>query len=186
VRGESETGVTTMKMDEGLDTGPILLQRAAEIGERETATELMARLSLLGADLLSETLQHLEELNPRAQDDELATFAPMLRREDGLLDWSQTATEIERRVRGLQPWPNAYTMLDARRLVIWRASVRDAREASTYSPGEIMEAHGESLVVRCGGETALALELVQPEGKRQMSVRDFLNGARVEKGDRLG
>jgi methionyl-tRNA formyltransferase len=185
VRGERVTGITTMRMDEGLDTGPILLQRAAGIGETETATELMQRLSLMGAELLSETLKGLEEIAPRAQVEEDATFAPVLRREDGLIDWSQSAFDIERRVRGFQPWPNAHTTYDARRLIIWRASAaRDVE--SECEAGEIIMAHGESLIVGCGEETVLRLLEVQPEGKRRMGVRDFINGARVQRGARLG
>jgi methionyl-tRNA formyltransferase len=186
VRGETLTGVTTMRMDEGLDTGPILLQRATSIGERETATELMTRLSLLGAELLSETLKRLDEIEPLAQRDEDATFAPVLSREDGLIDWSQSAFEIERRVRGFQPWPNAHTMYDARRLVVWRAgAAREDVEREAVS-GEIIMAQGDALVVRCGEGTVLNLEEVQPEGKRRMSARNFLIGARLQEGFRLG
>lgn len=185
VRGERETGVTTMLMDEGLDTGPILLQRAVRIEERETATELMARLSVLGADLLSETLKRLDRIEPTEQRASEATFAPILRREDGLIDWALSATEIERRVRGLQPWPNAYTLLHGRRLVVWRAGLVGPVEDSAPC-GEVLEASGDRLAVSCGEGTALRLEEVQPEGKRRMSVRDFLNGALVRKGERLG
>jgi methionyl-tRNA formyltransferase len=186
VRGETESGITTMRMNEGLDTGPILLQRALHIGEKETATELMTRLSLLGAEALSETLKHLEEIVPRAQVEDDATFAPVLRREDGLINWSLSAFEIERRVRGFQPWPNAYTTLDAHRLVIWRASAARDLERAAMTPGDIMEAQGETFIVGCGGGTVLRLEEVQPEGKRRLSARDFLNGARVQRGARLG
>jgi methionyl-tRNA formyltransferase len=145
----------------------------------------MTSLSVLGAEVLSETLKQLGEIDPLEQVEEDATFAPVLRREDGLIDWSQSASEIERRVRGFQPWPNAYTTFDARRLVVWRASVaRDVERAVT--PGEIMEAQGDALIVVCGEGTTLRLEEVQPEGKRRMSVRDFLNGARVQRGAGLG
>jgi len=185
VRGERETGITTMQMDEGLDTGPILLQRAVNICERETATELMMRLSVLGAKVLSETLTKLDQIRAREQVSADATLAPVLHREDGLIDWSQPATEIERRVRGLQPWPNAYTTFDARRLVVWRASVASDLER-VASPGQIIEAQGETLIIGCGEGTVLRLEEVQPEGKRRMSVRDFLNGARVQRGAGLG
>src|SRR5687767_14599393 len=109
VRGEQETGVTTMLMDVGLDTGPVLLQHETGIGEQETAPQLLERLSHAGAELLSETLARLDEIEPRAQRDEEATLAPILKREDGLIDWTLDASDIERRVRGLQPWPNAYT-----------------------------------------------------------------------------
>ncbi|MDT4895810.1 MAG: methionyl-tRNA formyltransferase [Acidobacteriota bacterium] len=185
VRGENETGVTTMQMDEGLDTGAILLQRETLIEETETAPELMARLSLMGAELLSETLARLGKIEPREQSEEKATFAPMLHREDGLIDWALDAAHIERRVRGFQPWPNAFTTYNSQRLVIWRASILED-EQLRGDEGEIMKAHGDALVVSCGDETQLSLQEVQPEGKRRMSVRDFLNGARVQAGERIG
>ncbi|HEV7376381.1 MAG TPA: methionyl-tRNA formyltransferase [Pyrinomonadaceae bacterium] len=182
VRGEKESGVTTMQMDVGLDTGAILLQRRTMIGEALTAPELMSRLSVIGADLLGETLAKLDEISPREQSEEKATFAPVLRREDGLVDWALDAAQIERRVRGFQPWPNVYTRHDSQRLVIWRASVV-SDERLQGSAGEIVKAHGDELIVGCGDETLLRLHEVQPEGKRRMSVRDFLNGARVRAGE---
>ena len=185
VRGESETGVTTMQIDEGLDTGAILLQRATPIEPDETAPQLLARLSESGADLLGATLARLDEIVPRPQVDEAATFAPILKREDGLIDWPMRAAEIERRVRGLQPWPNAFTQFRAQRLVIWRAVPLPANTAQT-KPGTITRAHGDELVVACGAATALQLLEVQAEGRRRMSARDFLNGMRVEAGARLG
>src|SRR4051812_24227745 len=109
VNGETETGVTTMFIEPSLDTGPILLQQKTAFGEKETAPELMQRLADIGAELLGETLARLHELTPRPQHDADATFAPVLNKEDGLIDWSLSAFAIERRVRGLQPWPNAYT-----------------------------------------------------------------------------
>lgn len=184
-RGETRTGVTTMQMDEGLDTGSILLQREERILEKETAPELMARLSEVGAELLSETLRRLNEIEPRAQDEEKATFAPMLKREDGLINWALDALQIERRVRGFQPWPNAFTAYHDRRLVMWRAEALTDYEGSAPC-GEIVRAHGDELVVACGDHTALSLLEVQPEGKRRMAARDFLNGAHVRAGERLG
>jgi methionyl-tRNA formyltransferase len=184
VRGERETGVTTMRIDEGLDTGAILLQRGTEIGDEETAPELMSRLSRMGADLLGETLARLDEIAPREQSEEKATFAPILRKEDGLIDWALDAAQIERRVRGFQPWPNAYTRYNSQRLVIWRAKV--VNDGQQGSEGEVVKAHGDDLVVACGDGTLLRVVEVQPEGKRRMSVRDFLNGMRVRAGERLG
>ncbi|MCA1635664.1 MAG: methionyl-tRNA formyltransferase [Acidobacteria bacterium] len=194
VRGERETGVTTMQMDEGLDTGPTLLQRALAIGERETAPELLVRLSLMGAELLSETLARLEEIEPRAQREEDATHAPLLRREDGLIDWTRDAPEVERRVRGFQPWPNAYTSHGGRRLILWRAEpfvIGEARhgalaEATDAEAGMIVEARGDELVVACGSGTALRVFELQPEGKQRMKARDFINGMRVRAGERVG
>lgn len=185
VRGETTTGVTTMRMDEGLDTGAILLQRETPIGDAETAIDLMSRLSEMGARLLSETLARLAEIEPRAQDEEKATFAPLLRREDGLIDWALDATQVERRVRGFQPWPNAYTTYKSQRLVIWRASA-GLPAGSESTAGQIVSASGDELVVACGNATLLVVREVQPEGKRRMAVRDFINGARLEVGEVLG
>lgn len=199
VRGEINSGVTTMLIDEGLDTGAMLLQRETLIGENETAPELMARLSLMGAELLSETLLNLESIEPRAQREDEATHAPVLRREDGLIDWSRKAVEIERGVRGFQPWPNAHTIYDSRRLIVWRAEAQQRETGradeelslarigeSRAGEGEVVEARGDVLSVMCGEGTVLRLLEVQPEGKRRMSVRDFLNGTQVKAGVRLG
>jgi methionyl-tRNA formyltransferase len=185
VRGEHETGVTTMRIVEELDAGAILLQRKTAIGETETAPELMTRLSQMGAEVLSETLVRLDEIEVHEQDEEKATFAPILKKEDGLIDWAFDAVQIERRVRGFQPWPNAYTTYNTQRLVIWRASLFDD-EKSQCDVGDIVRAHGDDLLVACGGETLLSLHEVQPEGKRRMNVRDFLNGMRVKAGERFG
>lgn len=190
VRGERETGVTTMLMDEGLDTGPVLLQRSTAIEEDETAPHLLERLSHLGAELLVETLARLDEIEPRAQHAAQATLAPILRREDGLIDWSLDAAQIEHRVRGFQPWPNAFTTHHGRRLIVWRAEARgrDAApvdEAATAA-GALVIARGDDLVVACGGETTLKLLEVQPEGKQRLRARDFINGSRVQAGERLG
>ncbi|HAF13085.1 MAG TPA: methionyl-tRNA formyltransferase, partial [Blastocatellia bacterium] len=121
VNGENKTGVTTMFIEEELDSGPILLQRETLIGRTETAPELMRRLADIGAELLGETIAQLDVLTPRPQHDRDATLAPLLTRADGLINWSNNAMVIERCVRGLQPWPNAYTHYQNRRLIIWKA-----------------------------------------------------------------
>lgn len=185
-RGERETGVTTMQMDEGLDTGAILLQHKTPIGPTETAPELMLRLSLAGADLLGETLKRMDEIEPIKQADNDATLAPMLKREDGLIDWTRSAFEIERRVRGFQPWPNAYTLSPVGRLIIWRALAQQRDAITQGDSGVVVKAEADELWVACGSETVLRLLEVQPEGKRRMSARDFLNGARLHAGERLG
>jgi methionyl-tRNA formyltransferase len=185
VNGERETGVTTMFIDPTLDTGPILLQSRTEIGETETAPELMERLAEIGAGLLGETLARLDELTPRPQSDRDATFAPMLRKEDGLIDWSRSAEEIERRVRGFQPWPNAYTTFSSKGLTIWRARPVESPNPKAR-PGEVIVAHGDDLVVSSGESTALRLIEVQPEARKRIPVRDFINGMRLKVGDRFG
>jgi methionyl-tRNA formyltransferase len=190
VRGERVTGVTTMLIDEGLDTGPILLQRSTEIGVGETAPRLLERLSHEGAELLSQTLARLDEIEPRPQQDGDATLAPMLRREDGLIDWTLDAADIERRVRGFQPWPNAHTLYGDRRLVVWRASPAaleaNGEDFSLKQPGEVIEARGDSLAVACGERTALRIQELQLEGKQRVSARDFINGTRLRAGERFG
>ena len=195
VHGERETGVTTMLMDEGLDTGPILLQRPTAIEDGETAPRLLERLSHVGAELLVETLSRFDEIEPRPQDDARATLAPILRREDGLIDWSLDAARIGHRVRGFQPWPNAFTTHRGSRLIVWRAEAR-GREAGlgdaaprgegATAAGTLVAARGDDLVVACGGETTLKLLEVQPEGKQRVRARDFINGSRAQAGEKLG
>ena len=185
INGETETGVTTMFMEPTLDTGPILFQGKTDIGKTETAPELMRRLSYFGAVLLSETLNSLDELTPHPQDHAKATFAPILKKEDGLIDWSQDAYTIERRIRGLQPWPNAYTSYREKGLII-----REAQPAlavtSEIAPGEVIVAVGDELVVNCGNKTALRVLEVQPEARKRLAARDFINGMHVKVGDRFG
>jgi len=184
IKGEDETGVTTMFMEEKLDTGPILLQRKTNISRKETAPELTARLAQLGADLLSETLAQLDRITPRVQRNSDATFAPVLRKEDGLIDWSNSAVIIERCLRGFQPWPNVHTVHNSRRLIIWSGEPVEETQKGAAA-GEIIAAQGDDLIVRCGEQTALRLIEVQPEAKRRMSVRDFLNGTQLRVGDRF-
>ncbi len=183
-RGEHETGVTTMLMDEGLDTGPVLLQRSTAIEDGETATQLLERLSHVGAELLVETLSRFDEIEPRPQDDAQSTLAPILRREDGLIDWSLDAAQIERRVRGFQPWPNAYTQFRGQKLIIWRARRLFANPGELL-PGQVMQARGDSLIVVCGS-AALELVEVQMEGRKRVGARDFINGMHVQVGEQLG
>ena len=184
VRGEEKTGVTTMHIEEELDSGAILLQREVAIASKETAPELMLRLADLGAELLGETLKKLGEITPEPQRSEEATFAPMLKRTDGQIDWSSSASAIERCVRGFQPWPNAYTHDRSNKLIIWNAEpyTMDDNEAA---PGEIIVAHGDELIVKCGEGTTLRLVELQAEGKRRMRVRDYLNGTHHKAGDRF-
>lgn len=185
VNGEKETGVTTMFIEPELDTGPILLQRKTAIGEAETAPELMERLAEIGAALLGETLSRLDEITPRPQRDRDATFAPVLEKEDGIIDWSQNAVAIERRVRGFQPWPNAYTSFNSKGLTIWRAQPIKSTALDAL-PGEVITARGDDLIVNCGEQTALRLLEVQAEARKRMPVRDFINGLHVKVGDRFG
>jgi methionyl-tRNA formyltransferase len=185
--GERETGVTIMQMDAGMDTGDMLRKRAVEIGEDETAVELSARLALVGADLLSETLPVIEraEIEPLPQADAEATYAPMLKREDGLIDWRMTAREIANRVRAFQPWPGCYTFFRGQRLMIWRARPLPESEPRAVDPATVLSVDKTALVIACSGASALAVEELQVEGKRRVTAREFANGMRLATGDRI-
>ena len=185
VNGEKETGVTTMFIEPALDTGPILLQRKTAIGETETAPELLERLAEIGATLLSETLSQLNEITPRPQRDRDATFAPILKKEDGRVDWSKSAIVIERCVRGFQPWPNVYTTWNSKGLIIWRAQAVESTNPNA-TPGEVIVARGDDLIVNCGEQTALRLIEVQPESRQKYIARDFINGMHMKVGERFG
>ena len=183
--GEKSTGVTTMQMDVGLDTGPILLQRQTDIGEMETAIELMDRLAILGADLLSETLKRYSELKPIPQNETDASFAPLMKKEDGLISWMLSANDISNRVRGFQPFPTAFTYLQGKKLTV-RAARPLSVEHGDSQPGEIIEASSDRLLIFCGGDSVLQIDELQLEGKRRMTARDFINGFRPKLGDILG
>ena len=185
VHGDNTTGVTTMQMDAGLDTGPVLMQRETEIDENETSTELMQRLSLLGADLLSETLAGYKTLTPQKQNEANASFAPLMKKEDGLISWMLGAKDISNRVRGFQPYPTAFTFLRGKKLTIWRSMVVEEPHNESQ-PGEIIEAAADRLVVFCGGDSVLKVDELQLEGKRRVSARDFINGVRLQVGEMLG
>jgi methionyl-tRNA formyltransferase len=184
VNGEQKTGVTTMFIKEELDAGPILLQQETEIGPKMTAPELMQELSGLGADLLGETLSKLPVITPRPQRDQDATLAPLLKKEDGIIDWSSSAQAIERCVRGFRPWPNAYTHYKSSQIIIWSAEPIE-ETAGDAAAGEVVEAQRGRLIVQCGNQTALRLLEVQLEAKRRMSAREFLNGKHLKTGDKL-
>src|SRR6266850_3056067 len=185
VNGEEETGVTTTFIEPKLDSGPILLERKTMIGQKENTPQLMQRLAEMGAELLSETLAQLDEITPRPQHDRDATFAPLLKKDDGLIDWSNSAFAIERCVRGFQSWPNAHTSFKSRGLIVWSAEPATLNE-DDHRPGEVIVARGDELLVKCGAQTALRLVEVQPEAKRRIPARDFLNGIHLKVGDRFG
>lgn len=184
--GEMKTGVTTMQMDEGLDTGGVLLQRETEIGDDETAIELMQRLSVVGADLLSETLAMRDELTVQPQDHSRATLAPIMRKEDGIISWNSSAREIADRARAFQPFPTAHTVYQDKKLTIWRAKETEKSDLKTENPGGVLAAKGDELLIACGNQTVLRIEELQIEGKKRMPTRDFLNGVRMQSGEKLG
>jgi methionyl-tRNA formyltransferase len=184
--GETVTGVTTMRMNEKMDEGDILLVRELPIAEGEHAPALAERLARVGAELLLETLDGLSHgtLTPRPQDHERATLAPMLRREDGEVDPGLEAVEIERRVRGFDPWPGVWMALRGKRIRL--IDVEVVHEAPAVEPpGTLLGLRPEGMVMACGGGSRLAIKILQPEGKRPLTVRDAVNGRQIASGDRL-
>ena len=184
-KGESVTGVTTMRIDAGLDTGDILLQRETPIGVDETAVELGGRLAESGADLLLETMAGLEagRIVPRKQDDSRATYAPILRKEDGQIDWKWTAPEIYNRGRGFLPWPGIWTMFHGQLLHIWNARVTD--RLADGAPGTVVPGK-RRMIVNCGSGSCLDVIELQLEGKKRMTAEAFLNGRHLEENEVLG
>ncbi len=180
-RGEAETGVSIMQMDEGLDTGDVLLQRVLPIGAADTAETLAPRLAALGGAALAEVLAGLaaERLVPVRQDATRATLAPILSRDDGRIDWARPAKEIHDRLRGFAPWPGAWTTLDGKVLKILDASCEDARaEAATWVPGTAEPISGRGLAVWCAHPSILLVRRLQLEGKAPQAAADFANGLR--------
>jgi len=183
--GESVTGVTTMRIDAGLDTGDTLLQREMSISQEDTAETLAPRLAAVGADLMVETLHGLGsgQVHPIPQDHSKATLAPILKKEDGRMDFSRSATELFNRMRGFRPWPGAFTTFKSKTLQVHRA---EPWQASTrLTPGNI-SLEGPHFLAGCGNGTALDLTEIQIEGKRRMTAQEFINGYRPKTGDRLG
>lgn len=186
--GERETGVTIMQMDVGMDTGPMLAQDSISIGDNETAPELSRRLAELGAGLLSETLSRLErgDLRSRPQDDHEASYAPSLKREDGLINWRMEASAIANRVRAFQPWPGTYTHFRGTRFMIWRARSASSNSVAVVDePGTVLGIDSSSITIACAGSTTLAIEEIQIEGRRRISAREFASGAHLKPGDRI-
>lgn len=183
--GETVTGNTTMLINAGLDTGDILLQEETNIAPDDTALTLAQRLSQSGAELVVKTLQDLSEgsVKRRKQDDGLASLAPVLKKKDGRIDFTRTATEICDRLRGFQPWPGAFTTFRGKTLAIIEA--KSAANIAHLSPSEVAVAN-ELLLVGCGDNTLLEISGLQPEGKKRMNARDFANGYKPQSGERLG
>lgn len=181
--GETVTGVTTMRIDAGLDTGDILLQRELAVAPDDTSETIAPRLASIGADLMVETLRALQAgtVHPRAQDNSHATLAPILKKEDGLVDFSRTASDIYNRIRGFQPWPGAHTKFRGKNLQVVKAHP----STDALRPAELKVSAGR-LLVGCGHDTSLELLEVQLEGKKRSSARDFVHGYRPQIGERLG
>ena len=192
-RGETVTGVTTMLLDAGLDTGDILLQEELVIASDETAPMLAPRLAEIGANLMLETLRGLASATiiPRPQKDDEATLAPILRKQDGRVDFQHSAQEIFNRLRGFQPWPGAYTSFRGKNLTLYSGSPHSdsvsvaKADTGPLAPGMLALA-GDLLLVGCGNGSAFQIQELQLEGKRRMSAREFINGYRLQPGEKLG
>lgn len=182
LNGEKQTGVTTMLMGEGLDTGDMLLKKAVNIGEHETAPQLFDRLADIGADLLIETLDKFDNIIPEKQNESQATYSPMIDRSLCEIDWSKTAQEIDNQVRGLAEWPVAITKIKDKNLKIHSGKVSDM----PAGPAGTVIDNKKRIVVSCGGNTSYEIMSLQLEGKKRIDVAPFLLGHRLEIGERLG
>jgi methionyl-tRNA formyltransferase len=186
--GDTETGITLMKMDEGLDTGPMLAKRAIPITAQDTTASLTETLAHLGAELLAETLPGwlAGNITPTPQDDSLATLAPRIKKEEGLIDWGQSAIEIERHIRAFDPWPGAYTNWQGQPLKVLSAEVSThaGQGGDSLKPGTVFSS-GKAVAVATG-QSALILHHIQLAGKRAISAADFINGNPALIGDKLG
>ncbi|QAR32196.1 methionyl-tRNA formyltransferase [Geovibrio thiophilus] len=181
VNGEADTGVTTMLMDVGLDTGDMLMKAVTPI-KRKTTEDLLAELAVTGAELLIETIDTFDTITPEKQNDAEHTYAPMIKKEDGLIDWSKSAEEIERMIRGFQPWPVAYSMLDGQMFKLFAA---DIAENCDKPAGTIFDITKKSFSVACGRDALIVKEL-QAEGKKRMPAASFLSGFKLEEGKAFG
>lgn len=188
INGETRTGVTTMQIDAGLDTGPMLLRSEIDIGTDETATQLATRLAEAGAPLIVETLHRLDrgEIVATPQDNSQATLAPILKKDDGKIEWQLSARKIYNRIRGLQPWPGAFTTFRGRNCQIWGKPIKPV--AAGGEPGTILPTQEDGLLVICGGPVAsvLRVEHIQVEGRNRVTDFEFMRGARIQLGERFG
>lgn len=184
INGDEYSGVTSMQMNEGLDTGDMLVSRSVKIDFNETSGELYDRLSFVGADVLEETLKKLEEgtLEAVPQNDDESTYAPMLSKEISNINWNDTALVVYNKIRGLNPWPVAVTFIDGVKYKIFQA---EYKENVGGRPGEIVE-NKKQLIVSCGDGNGVSLKIIQPDGKKQMDITSFLAGNKIEKGKIIG
>lgn len=184
INGDKETGVSTMFMDAGLDTGPVLLEKKVEIADDDTTATLGVKLSTVGARLLAETIDGLLEgkLEPRPQDGKKATFAPVLKKEDGRIDWNSGSVEIESLIRGMHPWPGAFTQWKGQLKI--HSAMAEAGGVAGVTPGTVIDASGATIDVACGMGVLRITEL-QPENKRRMSAEEFIRGYRIKSGEQF-
>lgn len=190
IRGEEVTGVTTILMDEGVDTGPILLQESEPIRALDTAADLEARLSILGAELLVKALDGIERgtITPKPQDPRGASRAPRLKKGDGRISWDRPAREIHNLARGLNPWPGAFALFRGETVKVWYTTPAEVVPKYSQKPGtsgEILALEAEALVVQCEGGSFLKIQELQVADRKRWSGREFLNGLRAKLGDKF-
>ena len=186
IDGEEKTGITIMQMDAGIDTGDMLYKKETKIGPEDDFETLHDRLTLLGGEAVVEALTLLEQgkLKPEKQDESQSCYAPLISKEMGVIDFSRPAISIDRLIRGMTPWPSAYTGLRGKQLKIWKAVPETQRDVSGHVPGEILSVEKDSVIV-AAGEGAIRLLELQIEGKKRMPAHDFLLGVRLEPGEVL-
>ncbi|HXN65118.1 MAG TPA: methionyl-tRNA formyltransferase [Candidatus Acidoferrales bacterium] len=184
INGERETGLTTMHVSAAMDTGPILMQLKINIGDGELASQLAQRMAEAGAPLVADTLAALEgrQITPQPQDNTQATRAPLLKKQDGLIDWNLTAQQIYNRIRGLDPWPGAFTYFRGQLCHLWGMPVDAPSVAANGGPSAIVK-HGDNLLVACGENTWMRLSELKLEGRRRVTSREFENGAHLPEGE---
>jgi len=184
INGDTETGVTTMVLDEGMDTGDILLVEKVAIASDDTASALHDRLAVTGARLLTETLRRFDEIKPQKQDERFATYAPKLTRNSGCIDWSRPAVEIRNIVRGCDPWPSAFTFLKGNMIKIWSVEVRAGSGTLDSAPGTVLSVSDTGIEVASGIGIVFIKE-IQREGKKRQTVETFLRGYPISEGERF-
>jgi methionyl-tRNA formyltransferase len=184
VNGETETGVTTMLLDEGMDTGDMLLVEKVRIGPDDTASDLHDRLAAAGARLLLETIENFDGIKPEKQDNSLATYAPKMSKDTGRIDWTKPSERIRNLVRGCTPWPSAFSRHDGTILKIWKLEVSGEASGATADPGTISSVEKDRISVATGDGVVSILE-IQREGKKRQNVGTFLQGYKIKRGDKL-
>jgi len=184
LNGDKKTGITIFKINEKMDEGDILSQEEVDIFPYESAVDLEARLALIGAELLIKTITRIDKIKPRKQDQSLSTYAPLLKKEDGKINWKKDSASIERHVKAFNPWPSTYTFLEEKRIKILQGKSTD-KKASPGSPGEILKINKEGLEVYCGDGNSFFIEILQPENKKKMNAYSFSLGAKIKPGDKF-
>jgi methionyl-tRNA formyltransferase len=182
LKGEEKTGITIFELNEKMDEGDVLTKKETPIFPHETAFQLEQRLSEMGMDLLIETISGIQNIKKRKQDDSLATYAPLLKKEDGRIDWKNESTFIERQVRAFTPWPSAFTFFQKKRLKILKGRTAIS-ETEDFSPGQVVHISKDGIHIMCGGKSCYVVENLQPENKKPMDAYSYTLGAQMKSGD---